>query len=169
MSCHGHLWAIGYDDMEQATHAREKLGALAARGCMTLIDTALAVRWSGGEVTLDGERFLGAVQPHGGLARFLASLALGVPPLTASTVGTELMGAGAAGGSDTCIGDDFVQQVATLMKPGTSTLFVLDLADNLDAILEGIRGLGGSVLVSNVDLERARLVQSTLAAECPHT
>jgi uncharacterized membrane protein len=164
MSRHGHLWAIGYDDTEQAARTRERLDELAAKGCVTLIDTALAVRWNDGLVTLDGERFAGAVQPHGGLARFLASLALAVPPLTPAAVGAELMRAHAAGGSDTCIGDDFIQEVAALMKPGTSTLFVLDLAENLDAILEGIRGLGGSVLVSNVDLERATLIQSTLAA-----
>jgi len=30
--------------------------------------------------------------------------------------------------------------------------------------LEGIRGLGGTVLKTNVDLERAKLIQSTLAA-----
>ena len=31
-------------------------------------------------------------------------------------------------------------------------------------ILHAIRGLGGTVLKTNVDLERARLIQATLAA-----
>lgn len=48
------------------------------------------------------------------------------------------------------------------MKPGTSTLFVLD--DEGDMILHGIRGLGGTVVKTNVDLERSKLIQSTLAA-----
>jgi uncharacterized membrane protein len=34
----------------------------------------------------------------------------------------------------------------------------------MDVILHRIRGLGGTVLKTNVDLERARLIQSTLAA-----
>jgi hypothetical protein len=34
----------------------------------------------------------------------------------------------------------------------------------MDMILHKIRGLGGSVLKTNVDLERAKLIQSTLAA-----
>jgi len=40
---------------------------------------------------------------------------------------------------------------------------VLDNEGDIDVILHGIRGLGGTVLKTNVDVERARLVQSTLA------
>ena len=50
------------------------------------------------------------------------------------------------------------------MRPGTSALFVLDSEGDMDAILHAIRGLGGTVLKTNVDMERARLIQSTLAA-----
>ena len=50
------------------------------------------------------------------------------------------------------------------MKPGTSALFVLDRVGDMDAILQGIRGLGGTVLKTNVDLKRAQLIQTTLAA-----
>jgi len=34
----------------------------------------------------------------------------------------------------------------------------------MDVILHAIRGLGGTVLKTNVDLDRAQLIQSTLAA-----
>jgi uncharacterized membrane protein len=34
----------------------------------------------------------------------------------------------------------------------------------MDAILHEIRGLGGTVLKTNVDLERAKLIQSALTA-----
>jgi uncharacterized membrane protein len=53
--------------------------------------------------------------------------------------------------------------VERLMKPGTSALFVLDEVGDMEMILDGIRGLGGTVLKTNVDLERAKLIQSTLA------
>ena len=62
------------------------------------------------------------------------------------------------------ITDDFVRGVADLIKIGTSVLFVLDDVRDIDAILGGIRGLGGTVLKTNVDLERAKLIQSTLSA-----
>ena len=69
-----------------------------------------------------------------------------------------------AGSDETGINEDFISDVERLMKPGTSALFVLDQEGDMDAILEGIRGLGGTVLKTNVDLERAKLIQSTLAA-----
>jgi len=43
-------------------------------------------------------------------------------------------------------------------------LFFLDSEVDMDVILGAIRGLGGIVLKTNVDLERAKLTQSTLAA-----
>ena len=44
---------------------------------------------------------------------------------------------------------------------------MLDVPKNLDMILDEIRGLGGTVLRTNVDVDRARLVQSTLSAVRP--
>jgi uncharacterized membrane protein len=61
-----------------------------------------------------------------------------------------------------------VREVQALMKPGTSAIFVLDSQGDMDMILHGIRGLGGTVLRTNVDVERARLIQSTLAAPSEH-
>jgi uncharacterized membrane protein len=52
--------------------------------------------------------------------------------------------------------------VEVLLKPGTSTLFVLDLEGDMDEILQGIHGLGGTVIKTNVDLKRAKLIQSQL-------
>lgn len=58
----------------------------------------------------------------------------------------------------------FIREAVALMKPGTSALFMLDSEGDMDVILHSIRGLGGTVLKTNVDLERANLIQSTLAA-----
>jgi hypothetical protein len=60
--------------------------------------------------------------------------------------------------------EHIVRDVEALMKPGTSALFVLDDDGDMEVILHAIRGLGGTVLKTNVDLERAKLIQSTLAA-----
>jgi uncharacterized membrane protein len=61
------------------------------------------------------------------------------------------------------ISAEFVQEVEKMMKPRTSALFVLDEEGDMDVILHTIRGLGGTVLKTNVDLERAKVIQSTLA------
>jgi uncharacterized membrane protein len=67
------------------------------------------------------------------------------------------------------IGEDFGRGVARLVKPGTSVLFVLHDGGDMDAILDSIRGLGATVLKTNVDLLRAKLIQSTLVASTEMT
>jgi uncharacterized membrane protein len=93
----------------------------------------------------------------------LAGLVLGAP-LTGATIGAMVGGAGTVASASVGIGDDFIEEVKTLMKPGTSAVFVLDDEGDMDVVLHAIRGLGGTVLKTNVDLERAQLIQSTLAA-----
>ena len=78
--------------------------------------------------------------------------------------GVETISAAAVG-----IGDNFVLEVEQLMKPGSSALFVLDDEGDMDAILIAIRGLGGRVLTTNVNLERAKLIQAALAAASDDT
>jgi uncharacterized membrane protein len=59
---------------------------------------------------------------------------------------------------------DFVREAQALMRPGSAALFVLDDGGDMDVILYALRGLGGTVLRTNVDLEEVRRVQSVLAA-----
>ena len=125
----------------------------------------MVVRHLDGSFTLGRERFPVGPGFLGCTAvGFLAGLVLGMP-LTGSTIGAIVGAAGtAAAWASAGIGDDFVREVEGLMKPGTSAIFVLDSEGDMDVILHSIRGLGGTVLKTNVDLERARLIQSTLAA-----
>jgi uncharacterized membrane protein len=159
----GHLWALGYDDMERAQEVRTAIARLGETHCLILLDTAVVVRYPDGSLTLDGERFVAVPKMGGrGFAHFLAGLALGAPPLTGATAGAWQRALGATSGG-VGIGEDFVCEVEGMIKPGTSALFVLDQEGDMDAILQGIRGLGGTVLRTNVDMERAKLIQSTLA------
>jgi uncharacterized membrane protein len=165
----GHLWAVGYDDMNRAEQVRAEIARLSERHCLILLDTAVVVCYPDGCVTLDGEPFVAATRFSGHtFASFLAGLALGAPPLTGAAVGAW---AGATGGAAAEVGIDqgFVCEVQALMKPGTSALFVLDQVGDMPAILQGIRGLGGTVLKTNVDLTRAKLIQATLTASAPGT
>jgi uncharacterized membrane protein len=160
----GHLWAIGYDDMGRAAQVRDEISRLGERHCLILLDTAVVVRYPDGCVTLNGEPFVAAINLRGhSFASFLAGLALAAPPLTGAAVGA-LLGSTGAAPAKVGIDEHFVSEVEALMKPGTSALFVLDQEGDMDAILQGIRGLGGTVLKTNVDLKRATLIRSTLAA-----
>jgi uncharacterized membrane protein len=158
-----HLWAIAYDDIGRADQVRDEITQLGDQHCLVLLDTAVVVRYPDGRLTVDGEPFV-ATAPIGrhGFASFLAGLALAVPPLTGAAVGAVVCRRAAllkAG-----IDETFVNEAEALMKPGTSALFVLDQVCDRDAILQGIRGLGGKVLRTNVDLKQAKLIQATLAA-----
>jgi uncharacterized membrane protein len=96
---------------------------------------------------------------------FITGLVLGTP-LTGAAIGALLGGAGSAAGSARNLGidADFIREVEALMKPGSSALFVLDDDGDQEVILHTIKGLGGTVLKTNVDVERAKLIQSTLAS-----
>jgi uncharacterized membrane protein len=160
----GHLWAIGYDDMGRAEEIRQEIVKLGDERCLILQDTAVAVRYPDGVVTLEGEPFMAAIDFCGHpFARCLAGLALGAPALTKAAAGLLVRSTGGAA-AQVGIDDAFVGEVQAMMKPGTSALFVLDQECDMEAILQGIRGLGGTVLKTNVDMERANLIQATLAS-----
>ena len=166
MATTSHLWAVGFDDVKQAGKVRDEIVRLGrARNYLLLDDVAVAVRHPDGSFTLERER-LGATSNVLGLSAvgFLAGLVLGAP-LVGAAVGAAVAGAGtAAVMASAGLGGDFIKEIQALMKPGTSALFVLDSEGDMDVILHRIRGLGGTVLKTNVDVERARLIQSTLAA-----
>ena len=165
MTTSAHLWAVGYDDERRAEQMRDEIAGLSERHSLVLRDTAVAVRYVDGSFTLDGEPYVPAVNIGSrGLASLLARLALGAPPLTAAAVGFSLRSTHCTDTGAATISEDFVGEVQRMMKPGTSALFVLDEVGDLDAILKGIRGLGGTVLKTTVDLPRATLIQGTLAA-----
>ncbi len=170
MSSCGNLWAIGFDDPQRAALVREEITRLGwEKHDLILRDVAVAVRYPDGSFTLNGEPFSVATSIfRGTAASFLAGLALSVPPLTAAAVEFMLARVGYAA-AEVGISDDFVREVGALVKPATSILFVLDDGGNMNAILHAIRGLGGTVLKTNVDLERAKLIQSTLAASAGTT
>jgi uncharacterized membrane protein len=159
-----HLWEVGFDDMGRAEQVRAEVARLGEGHCLTVLDTAVVVRYPDGCVTLDGEPFV--VAPalcRLTLAGFFAGLALGAPPLTAPAAGALQRIRGPTG-AEVRIDDDFVREVEALMRPGTSALFVLDREGEMPAILRGIRGLGGTVLKTNVDGKRAEMIQAALAA-----
>ena len=161
----GHLWAIGYADMERAGQVRDEITRLGwAEPYLILSDVAVVVRHPDGSFTLDREPFPAVPNIPGCTAvGFIAGLVLAAP-LVGAAVGALLGGAGSGVAASTVgIGDDFVREIEGMMKPGTSVLFVLDHEGDMDVILHRIQGLGGTVLRTNVDVKRAKLIQATLS------
>jgi uncharacterized membrane protein len=175
MTTAAHLWAIGYDDMGRADQVREAIARIGwdtgkAGNYLILLDIAVVVRHADGSFHFDRTPFPAATNILTCTAvGFLAGLVLAAP-LTGAAVGALVGGAGNAISAATAgISADFIREVERLMKPGTSALFVLDEEGDMEVILHQIQGLCGTVLKTNVDLERARLIQSTLAARANET
>jgi uncharacterized membrane protein len=172
MSEAGHLWAVGYDDVARADQVRNEIANLGwgsgrAAKYLILSDIAVVVRHADGSFTLDRKQFPGVANILASTgAGFLAGLVLAAP-LTGATIGALLGSAGTAAATHAGISEDFIRDAEGLMKPGTSAVFVLDDSVDMEVILHKIQGLGGKVLKTNVDLERAKLIQSTLAAAAP--
>src|SRR5438093_13535641 len=129
-----HLWAIGYDDMRRADEVREEIVRLGwVQTHLLLEDVAVVVRHLDGSFTLDRERFPAASNILGCSAvGFVAGLVLGVP-MVGAAIGAMVGGAGTAMSLTSAgIAEDFITQAQALMKPGTSALFVLDSAGDMD-------------------------------------
>jgi uncharacterized membrane protein len=172
MTKSGNLWAIGYDDMERANQVRDEIIGLGwDKHYLLLDDIAVVVRQPDGSFTLNREKLSAATNIVGSsVVGFLAGLVIG-GPITGALIGAVVgsVASTVAVSTSVGIGDDFIKEVEKLMKPGTSALFVLDEEGDMDVILHQIRGLGGTVLKTNVDLEQAQLIQSTLAAPSTQT
>jgi uncharacterized membrane protein len=163
-----HLWAVTYDNLTQADQVQEEIarlgwGAGNAGKYLILLDIAVVVRHLDGTFTVNREPFPSFANILTcSAAGFLAGLAVAAP-LTGATVGALVGSAASAAAARVGIDSDFIHEVEALMKPSSSALFILDHEVDMVVTLQKIRGLGGTVLKTNVDLKRANLIQSTLA------
>jgi len=170
MTTAAHLWAIGYGEMDRAHQVLDEISGLAwgpgqAGRYLLLLDIAVVVRHPDGSFAIGRKPFPGVANIFACTgAGFLVGLIFAAP-LIGATIGALMGSAGTAAATRAGISEEFIRDVEAMMKPGTSALFVLDKDKDMEVILHAIRGLGGTVLKTNVDVDRAELIQSTLAAK----
>ena len=168
MSHTAHLWAVGYDDPDRAEQVRMELDRLAgAEQYLLLLDIAILERHPDGSYTLDRKPFPVTGNIFGGSTLgFLTGLALAAP-MTGAVIGALLGCAASTVANKLGIEKQFIKDVQGMVKPGTSALLVMDDEGDMEVILHTLQGLGGTILKTNVDVERAKLIQSTLSAPPP--
>ena len=169
MTTSAHLWAIGYDDVARADEVREVISKLSwntggVEKYLLLQDIAVVVRHFDGSFTLDRLPLPDATNIAGCTLVGLLAGAVLAAPIAGASIGALIGSVGTAISALTNgISENFIREAEELMSPGTSALFVLDHVGDMDVILHTIHGLGGKVIKTNVDAERVKLIQSTLA------
>ena len=157
------LVVIGYDNEFKAEEVRLTLRKLQKEYLIDLEDAVVAVKDAQGKVKLHQAVNLTAAGAIGG--GFWGSLIglIFLNPLLGAAVGAA---AGAASGalSDVGINDNFMKELASHLKPGTSALFVLVRKATPDKVLEELKGSGGKVLKTSLSHDDEAKLQAALDA-----
>lgn len=162
------LWALGYDDPDQAREVRTRILRFEDLYGLHVNDAIVVTRLRDGSFTLARDE-----QPTAGTgaAGFgLLGLVIGavvLQPLAGAAIGAAVGGLTVGAMKGLGIDDAFRREVQDLMRPGTSALFLLTRTDNPEAVVRHITGLGGTVLKTNVNAGLAQQVQEALNAPRP--
>src|SRR5271156_1571004 len=156
----GNLFVIGFDEPNQAEEVNFKLQKLQSEGIVDLADVAVAVKDEKGKVMLHRAGKLwaeGAALP--GFCGSLANLIL-----TNATVAAASGALANAG-----ITDRFMKELATVLMPSRSALFVLTRrpTSDRDRVLEELKGMGGKIFTTSLSHEDEARLQAALNATRP--
>ena len=153
----GNLFVVGFDEPNQAERVHLKLEKLQSEGVVDLADVAVAVKDETGKAKLHHAGNLlaeGAVFPS-----FCGSLA--------NLIFLNATAGGASGPlADVGITDRFMKELATVLIPSRSVLFVLTRrpTSDKDRVLEELKGLGGKIFMTSLSHEDEARLQAALNA-----
>jgi uncharacterized membrane protein len=160
------LVVIVYPSDERAEEVREKLLRLQREYLIELEDAVIAVKTASGKIRLNQ---LVSTTAIGALSGSLWGLLIGaifLMPVLGAAVGAA---SGALGGalSDIGVDDGFMKELAANLQPGNAALFLLIRRMTTDKVLEAIRGTGGTVIRTSLDLSKEQALREALASEAP--
>ena len=157
------LVVVGYDDLFKAEEARLKLWKMQKDYLIDMADAVVAVNDQSGKVKLhQAVNLTAAGAASGGFWGALIGLMF-LNPLVGMAIGAT---AGAVSGAlgDVGINDNFMQELAATLHPGSSALFVLVRKSTPDKVLEELAGTGGKVLKSSLSHDDEAKLQAALSA-----
>jgi uncharacterized membrane protein len=164
------LIVIGYDTAEKADAARTELFGLSKEYLVEVGDAVIATRDADGKIKLNQMLNLWAVGAAGGSLWGLLAGFLFFNPLLGA-VGGAAAGAVAAALNDYGIGDDFMRDVAGVLRPGQAALFILATRVSSERVIERLARHGGKVLRTNLDRSQEDRLRAAFgqAAAAPET
>jgi len=153
----GNLFVVGFEEPNQAEEVHLKLQKLQSEGLLDLADVAVAVKDEAGKAKLrHAGNLLAQEAAFQGFCGPLANLIL----LNAT--------AGTASGAlaDVGITDRFMKELATVLIPSRSALFILTRrpTPDKDRVVEELKGLGGKIFMTSLSREDEARLQAALDA-----
>lgn len=157
------LVVISFDTEARAEEVRQRVLRLQDNYLIELGDAAIAVKDERGHIRLNQliDTTAGGAVSGGFWGLLIGALFLN--PLLGAAVGAA---SGALTGALTDIGinDDFMKEVAEVLRPGSAALFLLVRKMTTDKVIEDLRGIGGTVLRTSFDHEQEQKLRDALAA-----
>jgi uncharacterized membrane protein len=153
----GNLFVVGFEEPNQAEEVHLKLQKLQSEGLVDLADVAVAVKDERGKAKLrHAGNLLAEEAAFQGFCGPLANLIL------LNATGGATSGALA----DLGITDHFMKELATVLIPSRSALFVLTRrpTPDKDRVLEELKGLGGKIFMTSLSHEDEAKLQTALNA-----
>ncbi|GLI93573.1 DUF1269 domain-containing protein [Methylocystis echinoides] len=160
------LLVIAFSSEQKAEDVRQKLFQMQKEYLIEMGDAVVAVKDADGHIKLNQLFNTTAI---GGVSGMFWGALIGLifmMPLAGAALGAA---SGAVSGALTDFGidDKFMKDVAEAVPPGGAALFVLVRKMTTDKVLEGLRGVGGTVLRTSFDKSKDDAIRAALAAQTP--
>lgn len=158
------LLVIAFSSEEKAEQVRQKLISMQKEYLIELGDAVVAVKTEDGSIKLNQLFNTTAI---GGVSGAFWGALIGMVfmmPLAGAALGAA---SGAVSGAltDFGINDDFMKDVAEAVPPGGAALFLLVRKMTTDKVLEGLKGVGGTVLRTSFDKTKDEAIRAALSAQ----
>jgi uncharacterized membrane protein len=156
------LVVIAFPTEAKAEEVRQKLLAMQKEYLIELGDAVIAVKDAQGRIKLNQLLNTTAVGAVSGTFWGTLIGLIFLMPLAGAALGA---GSGAIGGALTDVGinDKSMKEIAAAIQPGTAALFVLVRKVSADKVLEGLKGVGGTVMKTSLDHTKEAALQAALA------
>ena len=155
---------IAYPNEQKAEEVRDKILAMQKEYLIELGDAVVVVKDAQGRVKLNQLMNTTAVGAASGAMWGSLIGLIFLNPLLGAAIGA---GSGALGGKFTDIGinDQFMKDSASALQPGTAGLFLLIRKLTADKVLDGIKGIGGTVMKTSFDETKEKALREALAGQ----
>jgi uncharacterized membrane protein len=156
------LLVIAFPTEAQAEEARTRIFGMQREYLIELGDAVVAIKHPDGKVKLNQVFAPTAAGAAGGALWGTLIGLLFLNPLAGAAIGAA-SGAVAGRLTDVGINDNFMKEVAASLDAGHAALFLLIRKMTTEKVIEGIQGLGGTLMRSSFDETKEDMLREALA------